>query len=467
VIQVNVRGADAVIRKQGKLTVGMVGAKIEFLFDEEWDDLTKTAVFRQCDITKDVVLIGNTAATIPWEVLALEGLPIEIGVYGANTDGSVVIPTVWVETRPIQGGADPSGDESTAPTLPVWSQIAGDVNDNTEAIESMKLAVDGCVRYRGAMYGLVAYQLADKRQSDVFYCVDSGKEGFYIFNGERWEPLKGATAQGANGITPHIGDNGNWFIGDTDTGVAAKGDKGDKGDAFTYEDFTSEQLDMLKGATGVGIDTIVPINKNDDPGVAYGMVVVTSNGQFYSFEFPLANDGTSVTVSSVTESNEDGGENVVTFSDGTKLTVKNGATGGKGDKGDPYTLTEDDKNSIVSETKAQLTDHMRYRGAMTGPVADGLADKRAGDVFYCISSSQEGFYIYNGENWELLSTHTQGADGITPHIGDNGNWFIGDTDTGVAAKGDKGDPYNLTDEDKEEITQQILATLPVWNGGNY
>lgn len=28
-----------------------------------------------------------------------------------------------------------------------------------------------------------------------------------------------------------------------------------------------------------------------------------------------------------------------------------------------------------------------------------------------------------------------GTDGITPHIGDNGNWWVGDTDTGVSASG--------------------------------
>lgn len=44
-------------------------------------------------------------------------------------------------------------------------------------------------------------------------------------------------------------------------------------------------------------------------------------------------DGTSVTVSSVKESTEDGGNNVVTFSDGTALTVKNGKTGAAGDPG--------------------------------------------------------------------------------------------------------------------------------------
>ena len=34
---------------------------------------------------------------------------------------------------------------------------------------------------------------------------------------------------GINGLTPRIGDNGNWWIGDTDTGIWAKGVKGDTG----------------------------------------------------------------------------------------------------------------------------------------------------------------------------------------------------------------------------------------------
>lgn len=44
-------------------------------------------------------------------------------------------------------------------------------------------------------------------------------------------------------------------------------------------------------------------------------------------------DGTSVTVKSVSESTDDGGSNVVTFSDGKTLTVKNGSKGEKGDTG--------------------------------------------------------------------------------------------------------------------------------------
>ena len=77
---------------------------------------------------------------------------------------------------------------------------------------------------------------------------------------------KGSTgADGTDGITPHIGENGNWYIGNTDTGKPSRGEqgvkgdkgdkgadgapgaKGDKGDAFTYSDFTAEQLAALKG----------------------------------------------------------------------------------------------------------------------------------------------------------------------------------------------------------------------------
>lgn len=44
-------------------------------------------------------------------------------------------------------------------------------------------------------------------------------------------------------------------------------------------------------------------------------------------------DGTSVAIASITESDEDGGENVVTFSDGNTLTVKNGSKGADGEGG--------------------------------------------------------------------------------------------------------------------------------------
>lgn len=56
-----------------------------------------------------------------------------------------------------------------------------------------------------------------------------------------------------------------------------------------------------------------------------------------------------------------------------------------------------------------------------------------------------------------------GEDGITPHIGANGNWWIGTEDTGVKAAPEKGVDY-FTEEDKTEIVNEVLAALPKYNG---
>lgn len=76
-------------------------------------------------------------------------------------------------------------------------------------------------------------------------------------------------------------------------------------------------------------------------------------------------DGTSVSVSNVSESTASGGSNVVTFSDGKKLTVKNGAAG---KDGDDYVLTDDDKDEIASLAVIKL----RENGVVA--VSDGNND---------------------------------------------------------------------------------------------
>lgn len=64
-----------------------------------------------------------------------------------------------------------------------------------------------------------------------------------------------------------------------------------------------------------------------------------------------------------------------------------------------------------------------------------------------------------------------GANGITPHIGTNGNWYIGDTDTGVQAQGEPGEPgqpgadYVLTEDDKNEIAEIAAELVDVPEGG--
>lgn len=116
---------------------GTVGLPVVFILDESWNSLHKTAVFRANGRVMDVLCPEN-AATVPWELLQKPGCRLWAGIYGTNDDGTVQIPTVWTDLGVIQPGADPSGDESADPSLPVWQQLTKDVEEGLSAILEMQ-----------------------------------------------------------------------------------------------------------------------------------------------------------------------------------------------------------------------------------------------------------------------------------------------------------------------------------------
>ena len=87
------------------------------------------------------------------------------------------------------------------------------------------------------------------------------------------------------------------------------------------------------------------------------------------------------------------------------------------------------------------------------------------------------FYVRNGSRGSTGPAGSDGQDGVSPTIGANGNWYVGKTDTGVAATGPQGiqgetgptgaegyTPVRGTDywtaEDQQAIVYQVLAALP-------
>ena len=127
-IEIRVNGASAVkVKQEGLLTAGMVGATATFAFDSAWAGLTKTAVFRCGGLVRDVIGVENSAR-IPTEVLCADA-DLYVGVEGRSSDGSVVIPTVWVRAAYVYPGANASGDPSVDSELPVWAQIQGAQGD--------------------------------------------------------------------------------------------------------------------------------------------------------------------------------------------------------------------------------------------------------------------------------------------------------------------------------------------------
>lgn len=128
--------------------------------------------------------------------------------------------------------------------------------------------------------------------------------------------------------------------------------------------------------SGGGVSPVVAVNKvgnattitvTDIEGTKSATIYDGADGAAGADGSP-GKDGTSVTVKSVSTSNADGGSNVVTFSDGKTVTIKNGSKGSKGDtgetgpagadgktpvKGTDY-FTAADKTDMVSQVKTSL-----------------------------------------------------------------------------------------------------------------
>lgn len=126
------------------LTSGMVGQPIHFEYSHDFDGLTLTAVFTNGKTTIDVLNPGNQCV-IPHEVLDTVGTLAKVGVYAVRGN-ELVIPTVYATIGVVQKGADPSGDVSADPSLPVWAQIQeiiGNLNDlDTEAKDNLVEAIN-------------------------------------------------------------------------------------------------------------------------------------------------------------------------------------------------------------------------------------------------------------------------------------------------------------------------------------
>lgn len=293
--------------------------------------------------------------------------------------------------------------------------------------------------------------------------------------------------KGATGATGPQGPKG-------DTGMQGPiGEKGDKGDAFTYSDFTAEQLAALKGEKG---DTGSQGPKGDkgDKGDTGEQGPKGDTGSGFKV---LGYFATVEALSAAVIAPEIGDAYGVGSSDPYDIYIYDtvngwvnngplqGAKGDKGDKGDPFTYSD-----FTAEQLAALKGEKGDTGergpqgeqGIQGPKGDtgepGLQGEKGdkgdtgpqgpkgdtGDTGPQGPKGDKGATGPQGPKGDQGATGSQGpkgdkgdtgpqgpkgADGTTPHIGANGNWYLGATDTGkpsrgatgaTGAKGEKGDP---------------------------
>ena len=261
IAEVRVSGCRCETVRLEPIPRGIVGAVVAVEYtDPAWDSLRKTVVFRGA-ATKDVLDAGNEIV-IPAEVVSKAGGSLYMGVYGVDAEDHVAIPTIWTELGVIQGAATPSGDASTAPSLPVWAQIQAMVGDlgtlDTEAKSNLVAAINEALTTGGEIAPAEVQRIVeDYLKTNPLGTGADGKGGitptigkngnWYLGSTDTGKPSRGADgtpgatgapgkdgapgADGKDGITPTIGKNGNWYLGSTDTGKPSRGAGGTPGAA--------------------------------------------------------------------------------------------------------------------------------------------------------------------------------------------------------------------------------------------
>lgn len=113
---------ELTVKQREQLTSGSVNVnQVEFTFSADWEGLTKTAVFRAGELTRELQMDATSVCVIPWEVLKVSGVSVCAGIYGSASGGEIVLPTVWAQLGTVLEGASP-GETARPPTPDLWEQ---------------------------------------------------------------------------------------------------------------------------------------------------------------------------------------------------------------------------------------------------------------------------------------------------------------------------------------------------------
>ena len=268
-----------VVRKRGPVTSGSVNVyPVRFEFSADWDGLTRTAVFQADGEPVSVLLDDTGECSIPWETLAKHGVRLRAGVYGTK-GGDVVLPTIWADLGEILQGVTMPDGGTYPPTPELWEQALAGKGDGLsyDGLNLSLLAGDKVLStvpvVGGGEGGVVPVPGPQGPEGPPGPKGDKGDKGDTGPRGPAG-PAGAAGKDGAagpagpqgpkgdDGDTPYIGSNGNWWIGETDTGVSAAGSgegggvqgppgpKGDKGDPGEQGPKGDQGVQGIQGVPG-------------------------------------------------------------------------------------------------------------------------------------------------------------------------------------------------------------------------
>ena len=154
------------VRQRELLTSGSVNVcQAQFEFSEDWDGLTRTAVFRADWKSVSVLLDETNCCTIPWEVLEVPEIKLFCGVYGTR-GGETVLPTVWADLGWIAPGVRLGGG-AKPPSPDLWQQELASKGDALKC-DGLNLSLMSGARALSTvriMGGTIDHQLLSSRDA--------------------------------------------------------------------------------------------------------------------------------------------------------------------------------------------------------------------------------------------------------------------------------------------------------------
>lgn len=457
-----------VILERVPLTAGTVGLDCSFDFSDEWEGLTKTAVFEGSGVTKDVILLESTVK-VPLEVLAEPDGELRIGVYGMDDDGNIVIPTMYVDVGTILGNSvDPSKDPTTDGTLPVWGQV-------------LNVALEAKEKAENAEESATGEKESAREYAEAAEAAKTGAE-----TAQEAAETAQDEAQAAKESIENMTVSAVMVAPGTDASVAKS-----ESDGITHLEFSFPQADQanwdqedsksssfvkskpsIKAGTGTHAIVEGKITGNG-ANVASGLA---SHAEGYNTQATnqMAHAEGGDTVASGSASHAEGG--------GTKATAQYSHSEGRGTvansnnqhvQGKFNDLTDSSKYAHIVgngtgedelnedgtiKTKKRSNAHtLDWDGNawFAGKVTVGTDNKELVTKAY-VDESIENIEIdvdteisdtsTNPVQNKVIKQYVDNSGGKSPYIGDNGNWFEWDinlkkyVDSGVQAQGEDGEP---------------------------